>query len=74
MHAFSSHHPGGVNFCFVDGAVHFISDDIDSDNAGLDYGNGGNEQDFLDAAEHGDIGVYQLLGVRNDCQTTKGVL
>ncbi len=26
---FKSKHPNGVNFCFVDGSVHFISQDID---------------------------------------------
>jgi prepilin-type processing-associated H-X9-DG protein len=26
----SSYHPGGANFCFADGAVRFLSEDIDS--------------------------------------------
>ena len=28
---FKSHHPGGVNFLFVDSSIHFVSEDIDMD-------------------------------------------
>ncbi len=68
MHLFSSHHPGGGNFCFADGSVHFISETIRSDNAGLDSGDAGNHSDFVAAASQGLVGTYQLLGVRNDGQ------
>ena len=68
MHAFSSHHPGGGNFCFVDGSVHFISETIESNTAGLNDGNGGNHADFLQAAGQGLLGTYQLLGDKNDGQ------
>jgi prepilin-type N-terminal cleavage/methylation domain-containing protein/prepilin-type processing-associated H-X9-DG protein len=68
MHSFSSDHPGGCHFCFVDGSVHFISDTIDS-KAGPADSTCGTERDFRDAADH--VGVYQLLGVRNDCRQVK---
>jgi prepilin-type N-terminal cleavage/methylation domain-containing protein/prepilin-type processing-associated H-X9-DG protein len=68
MHSHSSHHPGGGNFCFVDGSVHFISETIESNTAGLTDGNAGNHSDFLQAAAQGRIGAYQLLGVKDDGQ------
>ncbi len=67
IHGFSSHHPGGASFCFVDGSVHFIADTVHSDTAGLDDVTG-THADFVSAAELGLVGVYQLLGVRNDGQ------
>ncbi|GAG11344.1 unnamed protein product, partial [marine sediment metagenome] len=72
MHLFSSHHPSGTNFCFVDGSVHFISDTIHSDNAGLDSGDAGNHSDFVQAAGEGRVGLYQLLGVKDDGQPISG--
>ena len=39
---FRSDHPGGVNFCMVDGSVHFVRDSIDKDTlVGLVTRNGG---------------------------------
>jgi prepilin-type processing-associated H-X9-DG protein len=66
--AFSSQHPGGAVFCFVDGSVRFISETIRSDSAKLATGNTGNPADFLQAAAQGRVGTYQLLGALNDGQ------
>jgi prepilin-type processing-associated H-X9-DG protein len=66
MHAFSSHHPGGAMFCFVDGSTHFVSEDISCRTAGLDPNNTGDPALFLQAAQQGLLGTYQLLGAIND--------
>lgn len=55
-------------FGFVDGSVHFISDSIESAMGGLDPGNTTNPGDFANAAGQGHMGVYQLLGARDDRQ------
>ncbi len=68
MHAFSSHHPGGAMFCYVDGSAHFISETIRSDSAGLATNNTGDPSAFLPAAAQGRVRVYQLLGCINDNQ------
>ncbi len=72
MHAHSSHHPGGENFCFGDGSVHFISETIESNTAGLTDGNSGNHADFVQAARQGLLGTYQLLGCKNDGEPIPG--
>ncbi len=68
IHGFSSHHPGGSTFCFCDGSVHFLADTIDSRAGGIDSGNAGNHIDFCHAAAAKLVGLYQLLGVRDDQQ------
>ena len=69
MHAFSSHHADGANFCFVDGSVHYLSDKMDSRDGGVNSGNAGTHELFCQAAAAGQIGLYQLLGVINDHQS-----
>ena len=65
---FSSHHPGGAMFCYVDGSVHFVAETISSNTAGLATGNSGDPGLFVQAAAQGNVGVYQLLGVKDDGQ------
>ncbi len=68
LHAFSSHHPGGAHFCFVDGSVHFLADTLDSRDGGVSSGNAGTHEQLCLAAGRGEVGIYQLLGVINDRQ------
>ena len=69
MHYFSSHHPGGVQFCFVDGSVHFLSETIDSRSGAVSPKTGTSSQ-FNAAARAGEIGTYQLLAARSDDMPT----
>lgn len=68
MHAFSSEHPGGANFCFVDGSVRFVPQTISFRTAALDPSNAGDPALFRQAAAQGRLGAYQLLGARDDGQ------
>src|SRR5262249_50116593 len=75
--AFSSRHAGGANYVFCDGSVHFISDNInfafnDASTQDTRSNHGG---EYLPAAGSNlyglnpqTMGVYQLLGIRNDGQ------
>lgn len=73
MHAFSSHHPGGAMFCFVDGSARFVTQTIRCDSAGLQPGNAGDPALFRQAAAQGALGTYQLLGAIDDAQPLRDV-
>ena len=66
---FSSKHEGGGQFLMCDGAVKFISENIDSRNisdTSIGWRNHGQTNNRINAAQYAQMGVYQLLGIRND--------
>jgi len=62
---FSSAHEGGGFFCFMDGHVAFISNDISYANGGINEGQMHNRTSNLNYV--GELlGVYQRMGIRDD--------
>lgn len=68
---FSSKHEGGAQFLMCDGSVTFISENIDFRNitdTSIGWRNHGQTNAALNSNHYAQMGVYQLLGIRDDDQ------
>ncbi|WDI43762.1 DUF1559 domain-containing protein [Bremerella sp. P1] len=67
--AFASQHPGGANFLYADGSVHFIPETIDSREGYELNGSAAYWGTSYDQLDKSSVGIYQKLGMRDDGQT-----
>ena len=64
--AFSSEHPGGLNYAFADGSIHFIPETIDFNNGLLYDGTPHRWWHTFDQMNPATFGTYQKLGCKAD--------